>query len=294
MGNQIYMHKNPILRITWRAITPILILLLALEFSTELVILIQKLYNEFSETSGISPSHVLRQDAIQELSIYLIYGIVCLYVLIPMWRKEQSNNLIYRSKNNWAGTTFATIIMSLGYSLLVSLLITISDFYFHFVTDKLAEILVRGDLLVRFITGVIIAPIIEELCFRGLVLNRLLTYTKAWAALIIQSVLFGLIHMNFPQGLKSFFCALLLGLLYIRFRQLWPCIASHAVINLFAILVSILAHYDRGISLLIAFVLGIFLVFVGVSLLLKQPAAILDKVSPGGELSDSYNHELPI
>ncbi|MGB3292043.1 MAG: CPBP family intramembrane glutamic endopeptidase, partial [Phormidesmis sp.] len=77
------------------------------------------------------------------------------------------------------------------------------------------------------------APLVEELIFRGILLQR---WGAKWGlrwGLGASSLMFGLLHFNNPLGLTLF--GLVMGLLYIRTRSLWMPIMCHALNNLAAV-----------------------------------------------------------
>lgn len=78
-----------------------------------------------------------------------------------------------------------------------------------------------------------IAPVVEELIFRGVLLQRWATKWGMRRALVASSVLFGLLHTNNPVGLTLF--GLVMGLLYVRTRSLWVPIVCHGLNNLAAV-----------------------------------------------------------
>ena len=92
------------------------------------------------------------------------------------------------------------------------------------------------------LNGVIIAPIIEEIVFRGYLLQKLQNNFTFWKANIIQSFLFVCIH--FPQWfargreITIFSCSwvllfgILLGFLKRKTKWLWTCIIIHSIGNI--------------------------------------------------------------
>lgn len=89
------------------------------------------------------------------------------------------------------------------------------------------------------LTLVIVAPVAEELIFRGVLLQR---WAKKWGmrtALIVSSLLFGLCHAN-VLGLSVF--GLIMGILYVQNRTLVVPIACHALNNFLVLLFSIATH----------------------------------------------------
>jgi membrane protease YdiL (CAAX protease family) len=76
----------------------------------------------------------------------------------------------------------------------------------------------------------IIAPLAEELVFRGYLLNLWLHRWGAWPAILMSSLVFGLGHFQFAAfaGVAGIFFALV----YLRFGSLWPSTILHGLYNL--------------------------------------------------------------
>lgn len=80
----------------------------------------------------------------------------------------------------------------------------------------------------------ILAPLAEEVVFRGAILRKLLSMMPAsrhWLAIAISALLFGIVHFNLPQGTHAFLIGLLLGWMYYRTRSIVPGIVFHWVNN---------------------------------------------------------------
>lgn len=111
--------------------------------------------------------------------------------------------------------------------------------------DRLQRIALWKVLFVFAITP----AICEEFLFRGFVLSSLSRLKPAWAV-ILSSLLFGLMHVLTSQVLAverflpSTFMGILLGLLAVRTRSLWPGIVVHALHNGLLLTTS---HYQNAI-----------------------------------------------
>ena len=80
--------------------------------------------------------------------------------------------------------------------------------------------------------AVCLAPIGEELLCRGVSLHfGKKTFGKFWYANILQALLFGILHMNWVQGVYAFFIGLVLGLLAERYDSLLPAMIVHFIVN---------------------------------------------------------------
>lgn len=80
--------------------------------------------------------------------------------------------------------------------------------------------------------AVCLAPIGEELLCRGVCLHfGKKSFGKFWYANILQAVLFGVLHMNWVQGVYAFFIGLVLGILVERYESLLPAMFVHFIVN---------------------------------------------------------------
>lgn len=86
---------------------------------------------------------------------------------------------------------------------------------------------------------VVIAPVFEELLFRGLILQALRKSQGTAQALIFSSFLFGLCHVRILAALfPACVAGLMLGAIALRTRSILPAIVSHAAINAAPLLLS--------------------------------------------------------
>ena len=88
------------------------------------------------------------------------------------------------------------------------------------------------------------APVVEELVFRGILLQRWAVKWGVRSGVIASSVLFGVLHYNNPIGLTLF--GLVMGLLYVRTNSLWVPIACHSLNNLAAVGIDWLSQRAAG------------------------------------------------
>lgn len=113
-----------------------------------------------------------------------------------------------------------------------------------------------------FIAAGILAPVFEELIFRGIILDGLLQRYKPGTAIFISSVLFGAIHLNVWQFTGAGVDGLLYGWMYVHSRSLWPSIMLHAAKNISATIAGYYSEFD-GLSL--ADEMGVPYYFMGIA-----------------------------
>ncbi len=81
------------------------------------------------------------------------------------------------------------------------------------------------------ILAIVVAPLTEEVLFRGVILRGLLSRWKPWAAITLSAVLFALMHVNPAQTPVALVLGLILGWVYVRTRSLGLCMLGHALNN---------------------------------------------------------------
>ena len=89
--------------------------------------------------------------------------------------------------------------------------------------------------IMRVANLLVIAPIAEEIALRGIVYTRVEKTTNAVTAIIISSILFGLMHLmagGIVLVIGAVLMALVFGYIFYKFKSLWICIIAHAVANL--------------------------------------------------------------
>jgi len=87
-----------------------------------------------------------------------------------------------------------------------------------------------------FFKVAILAPIIEETLFRGIIMHGLMRNYKSGYAIFLSGILFSVFHLNPWQMTYTFFLGLFLGWIMIRTRSLPLCIITHSINNIIVLL----------------------------------------------------------
>ncbi len=95
------------------------------------------------------------------------------------------------------------------------------------------------DMILKDRTGYLVvgllAPLAEELVFRGAILKALLGWFRNhWYAITLSALLFAIVHGNPAQMPHAFLVGLLLGWMYYRTDSIVPSVAFHWVNNTIA------------------------------------------------------------
>ena len=106
--------------------------------------------------------------------------------------------------------------------------------YFYPIPDWLHHSFQKlsSDKFLFFTGSVVMAPVLEEIIFRGLLLGGLLLRYPKWQALLYSAILFSIVHLNPAQSFGAVFLGLLAGWAYIKFRNLLIPVTLHSTNNL--------------------------------------------------------------
>lgn len=97
------------------------------------------------------------------------------------------------------------------------------------------------DIIYAFIAIVIVAPIVEEVVFRGYLYGSLRSKLYPWVAALVVSILFGAVHGQLNVGIDTFLLSLVLCYLRDKTGAIWSGIFVHALKNSLAFYILFLA-----------------------------------------------------
>jgi membrane protease YdiL (CAAX protease family) len=167
-------------------------------------------------------------------------------VIAGLWRVrdprplEQSLGLRVHASDWWA--VFVGIALQIGagiFMLLLKDILPVSNPPEQGITESLQVLQGAGVKLIAFVVVVILAPVVEEVMFRGMLLSRLMRSFGRHAAVAITGVVFALSHVVGDPN--AWFAAIALvplgigfGYLALSGRGLSRAILAHAGVNLLA------------------------------------------------------------
>ena len=86
-----------------------------------------------------------------------------------------------------------------------------------------------------FIVGVILAPLVEEIFFRGFLFQGFRARYGWLPGLLISSAIFAVAHLDPASLIPTFILGCLLAYLYQRSNSVWPGVILHMAINTFGL-----------------------------------------------------------
>lgn len=92
------------------------------------------------------------------------------------------------------------------------------------------------------IVSVVVAPIVEEILFRGIIQSDLQQVYSPRFSILITSLIFAIVHINPAQAVSAFLLSTIIGYVYYKTESLWVVIFIHFFNNALAQTIFIL--YD--------------------------------------------------
>jgi len=160
------------------------------------------------------------------LHIQVITNLIGLAVFLPMWLRTRKSNEPFKN-NDPAIIGLLTVGLFAAFNIAQMVLFTVTDIVKYFPSyEGVTDLIVSDSVALMILAVGIIAPITEELVFRGILISRM-KWLPVWATVLIQGVLFGAVHLNLFQGMYAFVAGILLGLVYVKFRSIIIVIFGH-------------------------------------------------------------------
>lgn len=193
-----------------------------------------------------TPVYLLLNKLIGKEASMLIYYI--LSVGVPFWivftiRKNETGiasfNLKMKDKRIIPFIMAGAIALLFGVVTPISSLIPMPES-----AKEMFLNLSRQTGIFSFLLMVIAAPILEELIFRGIILDGLLTKYSTVKSILLSSFLFGFVHLNPWQFVTGFILGIFIGWVYYRTKSLSFPIIIHATANLTGFLMRLFLDID--------------------------------------------------
>lgn len=191
---------------------------------------------------GIGPEDQLPALWAQNAGPVALGGVVIAWIAVA----HGSVALRWVTGARWAGGVVAGVLLgavgfaaiNLGLSGLITRVVTEAGGEVPAVQESLLDAAVQADLRIPFLLSVVVlAPLSEELIFRGVLLPALGRRLPQWLAVVASAVAFGAVHLQSDLsaylllGTLTGTLGLLLGALRVWTKSLAAPIAAHAVFN---------------------------------------------------------------
>jgi membrane protease YdiL (CAAX protease family) len=176
-----------------------------------------------------------------------ILGIGALWLLN---RRKKEKSYVPERRRGALGLLALAVVIGLAGNFAVTFIVTPIQNFFgtDYVTSTLDNLVEGVNLPLTIVAVCFLVPIAEELCFRWLMMNRLLRAYPFWVANIIQAIIFGVMHGAPIQIAYAFLFGLLLGWIVHKTGRLSAVIVTHIAFNSAAIPLALIPNIDAMID----------------------------------------------
>ena len=227
-----------------------------------------------------SASHIDSRHSITELFyiatdmdfmqvVYIVFAVWCI-ICFGIWFRKRCGGTwkVDFSKTFHPYEILGIVCLIPGTQYLSAIITSIISMVFPNWLDTYEELIetagITDDItLVMFVYAVILAPISEELIFRGVTLRIAQRAFPFWIANIIQAFFFGAFHMNMLQECYTFILGLFLGYICHKGGSIYHVILFHFLFNLWGTTLTTFFAVEnaflQGIFILAGTVFGLIL-----------------------------------
>lgn len=209
--------------------------------------------------------------ALEQVSAMLLQAVSKLSCIFPMlYFLHKAPRGAAKTKNK-VKDALLIILLAVLFNIAFNNIISLTPLKAWSASYQEIEATIYSDSLIWQIVSVgILAPILEEIVFRGILFHNLRAAVGSWPAMIASGIIFGLMHYNLVQFVYAFLLGIFFAYLLEKTGELWTCILAHIAANLFS-----LFSTDLGIirwmfsEVTICLLTGIFALIAAVVILIK-------------------------
>ncbi|WP_310601584.1 CPBP family intramembrane glutamic endopeptidase [Anaerosporobacter sp.] len=208
-----------------------LLIYLGLQMIVALVLNITPFFREYISYEELNIS--------EDLLVVVLSSFVGIFVYLHILKKEHEIKITEIIAGvNWK-VIIRVIVITLIYQILFSGLIsfihktTNIDVLYEYKENMNTLAIRKTALSIFYLT--VLAPIAEELLFRGLIFKRALNVMPEYKANLFQAVVFGIIHLNIVQSLDCIILGYIQGNLYCKYKTYLVPIVFHMLINIWSV-----------------------------------------------------------
>ena len=203
--------------------------------------------------------------------VSVVFAVIVIFVFGIWYRRVFVRPMKGRQRKYWTGISFQTLVslifLAFGLQYLAQLVTGIvSELRPDWMSTYEAILESAGYSSVTILLlayALILAPIGEELTFRGLTYRFARRALPFWAANILQALLFGIMHANMIQGIYAFAVGLILGWVCRVGHSIKYSVILHILFNILGTLFYSLFTMTEAINETAAYGIGILLLIFG-------------------------------
>ena len=199
-------------------------------------------------SEGIA-NHAMLMAFIAGVLTLFIYWLVC-----AIRKKKFTREVSIRSIPVEAIVPIA--LLAASFNIITSVIISIIPWPQSWLNSYATSSSVIDSSLMTWLTAVLMAPVLEEIVFRGFLYTRLKKGLGKIAAVIITSLVFGIAHGTVIWFIYTFIFSIVLIWIFEKFQSLTASILLHLAYNLSGMALSLIPE-EAGMIVLVLFAAAI-------------------------------------
>lgn len=243
-------------------------LFLGMQIAVMLPVLVSIIWEELTGELIADENTIMALLSTDAMIYSLISGLITIAVVLAFYlirRKKLSEALWLRPVPARTLLTGASLAPAL-YLIVATVLAILPESWMENYNDASADI--ATGTFVGVIAVVVVAPVVEEFIFRGLMMTRLNRVMSGWLAVLLSAAVFGLCHGELVWFCYAFVLGAFFGFIDLRTGSILPSILAHVTFNGIGQILSFVPETEEDTELVIA---------MGVLLLVAVIAPVLNR-----------------
>lgn len=221
---------------------------------------LKRLLGESTGSEDASVEYIQTCMQLIPATLVLTFAFVCIPTFIYLFYKDKD---LFHLKSNSGQHFYPYLAFGVSINAVLSFALAIfSDiFSFEATSDyfQMENAILSLPFPLLLLTVGFLAPICEELIFRGIVMEPMMKYPKM--AILVSALAFGVAHGNLIQSSYAFVLGLLLGYVRYRYNSLTPSIFLHIGVNASSSLAAHISSFLGNILFIGLFIVSIHFLF---------------------------------
>ncbi|WP_291582664.1 CPBP family intramembrane glutamic endopeptidase [Clostridium sp. UBA6640] len=216
--------------------------------------------------------------------ILLISYIVTVVIFLPIYmiRKKNLTEEILLKKTKPMNIAIAALIgisIWLVNSGVLALLQLNGLFMEQFqAMNEILDPLTKENLFIMILVIGIVAPLVEEFLFRGVIYRTLSKNISIPVTIIIQGILFGIYHGNLIQGVYASLLGIIFGFITYKTQSLWPVIITHMTNNTIVVIIpTIMGDIYNTTSCIMFIIIGLIGIIITIFFINKNNPKVIEE-----------------
>ncbi len=210
----------------------------------------------------------------QAMLMTVIAGVLALlvYWIIFLVRKKNFLQEVGIRKVSVNGI-LPIVLLGMSFNIITTMVVSYVPWPQAWMDSYMASSSMIDTSLIAWIGAVIMAPVVEEIVFRGFIYGRLKKAFPMMVAAVISALAFGAMHGTLIWLIYTFVFGMVLVWVYEKYQSLAACILLHMAYNLVGMLLSYLPE-EASVVVIVLFVISIVVAVLSYKMVNKATEGI--------------------